>query len=81
MAQAKISGWERSKTTAPDHKMLKKLGLFDKESVRFPGDESTPHPPINFRVTFVDFLIRGLSIPLHEFLRGLLSSIGFSCTR
>jgi hypothetical protein len=52
--------------------MLKKLGLFSKDSIIFPGDESTPRPPINFRVTFVDFLFRGLSVPLHEFLRGLI---------
>jgi hypothetical protein len=76
MEQAKISGWEHSKLTAQDHKMSKKLGLFDKEAMRIPGDESTPHPPINFWVTFIDFLIRGLSVHVHEFLRGLLFIYG-----
>jgi hypothetical protein len=71
MEQARISGWERSKLSAQDHKMMKKLGLFNKEAVHIPGDKSTPHPLINFRVTFVSFLIRGLSVHVHEFLRGL----------
>ncbi|KAM0908070.1 hypothetical protein ACQ4PT_015702 [Festuca glaucescens] len=48
------------------------MGLFNKKAMKMPGDESSPHPPFGFRVTFVDFLIRGFSIPVHEFLRGLL---------
>ncbi|KAK1632773.1 hypothetical protein QYE76_007088 [Lolium multiflorum] len=70
--KAKISGWERSKLSTQDNKMLKKMGLLNKGVMKMPGDESSPHPPIGFRVTFVDFLIRGISVPLHEFLRGLL---------
>ncbi|KAK1670787.1 hypothetical protein QYE76_058946 [Lolium multiflorum] len=70
--KAQVSGWERSKLSAQDKKMLKKMGLLKKDAVQMPGDESSPHPPIGFRVTFVDFLIRGLSIPVHEFLSGLL---------
>ncbi|KAK1601724.1 hypothetical protein QYE76_016850 [Lolium multiflorum] len=50
MEQAKISGWERSKTTPQDQTMLKKLGLFTKDSIIFPGDESTPRPPSTFRI-------------------------------
>jgi hypothetical protein len=76
MEKAQISGWERSKISAQDRKMLKKMGLLKKDDVQFPGDESSPHPPIGFRVTFVDFLIRGLSTPVHEFLRGLLFIYG-----
>ena len=68
----KISEWERSKISSQETRLLKKLGLFKKEAMRMPGDESSPHPPSGFRVTFVDFLIRGLSAPVHEFLRGLL---------
>ncbi|KAM0865015.1 hypothetical protein ACQ4PT_043576 [Festuca glaucescens] len=44
----KISGWERSKISAQDHRMLKNLGLFKNEAMRMPGDESTPHPPQGF---------------------------------
>ncbi|KAK1670545.1 hypothetical protein QYE76_058704 [Lolium multiflorum] len=68
----KISGWERSKLSAKHKKMLKKMGLLNNEAMRMPGDESSPHPPSGFRVIFVDFLIRGLSLPVHKFLRGLL---------
>jgi hypothetical protein len=75
--KARISGWERSKISAQDQKTLKKLGLLKKkEALQMPRDESVPHPPIGFRVTFVDFLIRGLSVPIHEFLRGLLFIYG-----
>ncbi|KAK1649559.1 hypothetical protein QYE76_067364 [Lolium multiflorum] len=76
MEKAKISGWERSKFSVQDMKMLKKMGLLNKEAMKMPGDESSPHPPIDFRVIFVDFLIRGLSVPVHEFLRGLLLIYG-----
>jgi hypothetical protein len=76
MEKAQISGWGRSKMSAQDRKMLKKMGLLKKDDVQFPRDESSPHPPIGFRVTFVDFLIRGLSTPVHEFLRGRLFIYG-----
>ncbi|KAM0921153.1 hypothetical protein ACQ4PT_007047 [Festuca glaucescens] len=74
--KSKISGWERSKISAQDNRLLKKMGLFNKKTMKMPGDESSPHPPSGFRVTFVDFLIRGFSIPVHEFLRGLLFIYG-----
>ncbi|KAM0826333.1 hypothetical protein ACQ4PT_068949 [Festuca glaucescens] len=47
--KAKISGWERSKLSAQDQKLLKKMGLLNKEAIKMPGDESSPHPPIGFR--------------------------------
>ncbi|KAK1684715.1 hypothetical protein QYE76_045563 [Lolium multiflorum] len=65
--------WERSKISAQDINLLKKMGFSKKEnSLRFPKEESYPRPPIEYRVSFVDHLIRGLSPPIHEFLRGLL---------
>ncbi|KAK1679754.1 hypothetical protein QYE76_040602 [Lolium multiflorum] len=49
--KARVSGWERSKISAQDQKTLKKLGLLKKlESLKFPGDESFPHPHIGFRL-------------------------------
>jgi hypothetical protein len=72
----RVSRWERSKISSQDKRMLKNLGLFNKEAMKMPGDESTPRPPSGFRLTFVDFLIRGLSIPVHEFLRGFLFVYG-----
>ncbi|KAK1692079.1 hypothetical protein QYE76_008776 [Lolium multiflorum] len=53
--------------------MLKKLGISKKpKALCFPSEESYPTPPMGYRVSFVDHLIRGLSAPIHPFLRGLL---------
>ncbi|KAK1648921.1 hypothetical protein QYE76_066726 [Lolium multiflorum] len=69
--------WERSKISGQDINMLKKMGFSKKENaLQFPKEESYPKPPINYRVSFVDHLIRGLSPPIHEFLRGLLFVYG-----
>ncbi|KAK1642389.1 hypothetical protein QYE76_060194 [Lolium multiflorum] len=77
MDKAEISRWERSKISNQDKRMLKKLGLLNKQdSLIFPSDESFPRPLIGYRVTFIDHLIRGLSTPIHEFLRGLLFVYG-----
>jgi hypothetical protein len=42
----------------------------------FPGTECIPKPPSGYRVMFLAFLLRGLSLPAHEFLRGLLFVYG-----
>ncbi|KAK1617923.1 hypothetical protein QYE76_023440 [Lolium multiflorum] len=69
--------WERSKISNQDINMLKRMGFSKKENaLQFPKEESYPKPPINYRVSFVDHLIRGLSPPIHEFLRGLLFVYG-----
>ncbi|KAK1641948.1 hypothetical protein QYE76_059753 [Lolium multiflorum] len=69
--------WERSKISNQDANLMKKLGLMKKkEALIFPSEESFPTPPIQYRVSFVDHLIRGLSAPIHEFLRGLLFVYG-----
>ena len=43
---------------------------------QLPGDEEIPNPPEGWRVMFLSFLFRGLSLPAHEFLRGLLFVYG-----
>ncbi|KAK1649847.1 hypothetical protein QYE76_067652 [Lolium multiflorum] len=69
--------WERSKISNQDVNMLKRLGLMKKEdAIRFPSEESYPNPPMEYRVSFVDHLICGLSTPIHDFLRGLLFVYG-----
>ncbi|KAK1626497.1 hypothetical protein QYE76_000812 [Lolium multiflorum] len=69
--------WERSRISNQDVNTLKRLGLMQKEdAIRFPSEESYPSPPIQYRVSFVDHLIRGLSTPIHDFLRGLLFVYG-----
>jgi hypothetical protein len=46
------------------------------EQVLFPSTERIPKPPSGYRVMFLAFLLRGLSLPAHEFLRGLLFVYG-----
>ena len=79
MASADLGSaeWERSKISAQDINLLKKLGISKKQdALRFPSEESYPTPPMEYRVSFVDHLIRGLSAPIHNFLRGLLFVYG-----
>ncbi|KAK1629056.1 hypothetical protein QYE76_003371 [Lolium multiflorum] len=69
--------WERSKISTQDINLLKKLGISKKpKALCFPSEESYPTPPMGYRVSFVDHLIRGLSAPIHPFLRGLLFVYG-----
>jgi hypothetical protein len=42
------------------------------EQVVLPSTKRIPKPPSGYRVMFLAFLLRGLSLPAHEFLRGLL---------
>ena len=44
--------------------------------VRCAGNEVTPSPRAGERVVFTGFLTRGLSFPLHDFVRGLLYAYG-----
>ncbi|KAK1698096.1 hypothetical protein QYE76_014793 [Lolium multiflorum] len=79
MASADLGSaeWERSKISPQDINLLKKLGIIKKQgALRFPSEESYPTPPMEYRVSFVDHLIRGLSTPIHNFLRGLLFVYG-----
>jgi hypothetical protein len=46
------------------------------DSIKFPSTERIPQPPSGYRVMFLAFLFRGLSLPAHEFLRGLLFVYG-----
>ncbi|KAK1613783.1 hypothetical protein QYE76_019300 [Lolium multiflorum] len=69
--------WERSKISHQDLNLMKKLGLMKtKDALCFPSDESYPSPPIEYWVSFIDHLIRGLSTPIHDFLHGLLFVYG-----
>jgi hypothetical protein len=46
------------------------------DSIKFPSTERIPQPPSGYRVMFLAFLFCGLSLPAHEFLRGLLFVYG-----
>jgi hypothetical protein len=70
-------GWIPSSFDDTDLKKAKREGFLS-ESVKiiFPRDEAIPSPPVGFRVMFLAFLFRGLSLPAHEFLHGLLFVYG-----
>jgi hypothetical protein len=46
------------------------------DQVIFPSIERIPKPPSGYRVMFLAFLLRRLSLPTHEFLHGLLFVYG-----
>jgi hypothetical protein len=50
--------------------------ISDDDQVIFPSTERIPKPRNGFRVMFFAFLLRGLSLPAHEFLCGLLFMYG-----
>jgi hypothetical protein len=60
-----------------DLKKAKKEGFLPTSvAVVFPGDVVVPTPLTEYRVMFLAFLLCGLSLPSHEFLRGLLFVYG-----
>jgi putative gypsy type transposon len=72
-------GWSKSITTKKNLDHFVKLGMLpamETGGIRLPGDEEAPEPQAGERVMLVDFVIRGLSLPVHEFLRGLLFVYG-----
>jgi hypothetical protein len=72
MANATTS-WVPSVFTQMDLDKAQADGLiFDDDQVIVPSTEQIPKPKSGFRVMFFAFLLRGLSLPAHEFLRGLL---------
>ena len=72
----KTGDWARSTFSQEDVDELKRQDLLAGMEYRIPGDEEIPKPPKGWRVIFFSFLFRGLSLPAHEFLRGLLFVYG-----
>jgi hypothetical protein len=71
------TSWVTSAFMQKDLDKAKANGLIsDSDSVIFPSTERIPKPKSGFRVMFLAFLLRGLSLPAHEFLRGLLYVYG-----
>jgi hypothetical protein len=69
--------WVPSEFKESDLLKAKKEGLLATDAlIVFPGTERIPKPPSGHRVMFLAFLLRGLSLPAHEFLRGLLFVYG-----
>jgi hypothetical protein len=71
------TSWVPSDFKQKDLETAQADGLIsDANQVTFPSTERIPKPPSGFRVIFLAFLLRGLSFPAHEFLRGLLFVYG-----
>jgi hypothetical protein len=69
--------WVPSSFEESDLKKAKKDGfLLEVAPVIFPGDERVPSPLKGYRVMLLAFLLRGLSLPAHEFLHVLLFVYG-----
>jgi hypothetical protein len=69
-------GWVPSSFDASDLKKAKEGYLSELAKIMFPKDEVVPALPAGYRVMFLAFLFRGLSLPTHKFLRGLLFVYG-----
>jgi hypothetical protein len=71
------TSWVPSKFKQTDLTKAQKEGLIaEGDQVVFPSTERIPKPPSGYWVMFLAFLLRGLSFPAHEFLRGLLFVYG-----
>jgi hypothetical protein len=71
------TSWVTSAITKKEVKKARMDGLISgSDSIKFPNTERIPQPPSGYRVMFLAFLLRGLSLPAHEFLRGLLFVYG-----
>jgi hypothetical protein len=73
-AKKKRGGWTKSSVSKRSLAPLRRDGLLppeDSNKVRIPGNEVVPRPRVGERVMFIDYVNRGLSLPIHPFLRGL----------
>jgi hypothetical protein len=80
MAKGKTTSatsWVRSAIAQKEVKKARTDGLISSsDSIKFPSIEWIPQPPSDYWVMFLAFLFHGLSLPAHEFLRGLLFVYG-----
>jgi hypothetical protein len=73
-----VGRWVQTKVGDKELSQAEKMGLLKNtpaESLAA-GPEIIPRPPPGFRVIFIAFLLQGLSLPPHPFLRGLLFAYG-----
>jgi hypothetical protein len=71
------TSWVRSAIAQKEVEKARTDGLISSsDSIKFPSTEQIPQPPSGYRVMFLAFLFRGLSLPAHEFLHGLLFVYG-----
>jgi hypothetical protein len=78
-ADASVDGrWVQTKVGDKELSQAEKTGLLKNTPVESlaASPEIIPRPPPRFWVIFIAFLLRGLSLPPHPFLRGLLFAYG-----
>jgi hypothetical protein len=69
--------WVRSSIKKKEVKKAQEDGFLSSEdSIKFPSTNQIPKPPSGYRVMFLSFLLHGLSLHAHEFLRGHLFVYG-----
>jgi hypothetical protein len=72
-----MSNWTRSNVSCEQLLRLVEVGQLPPLTAavewKVPGNESMPHPPKGFVVSFVAFHERGLSVPAGRFIHGVLS--------
>jgi len=71
-------GWEKSTITAADLVGPRRFGLIppEQDKVCLAGLEIVPKPDPGWRVVFLPCILRGLSFPVHTFIRNLLFVYG-----
>jgi hypothetical protein len=73
-----VGNWVQTKVQEKDLQSAEKIGILKNDPVETLAASSKiiPHPPAGFRLIFLAFLLWGLSLPPHPFLRGLLFAYG-----
>jgi hypothetical protein len=73
-----VGNWVQTKVGDKELSHAEKMGLLknDPAELLAAGPEIVPRPPPGFQVIFLAFMLRGLSLPPHPFLCGLLFAYG-----
>jgi hypothetical protein len=73
-----IGNWVQTKVQEKELSSAKKIGILKNDPAKTlaAGPKIIPRPPAGFRVLFLAYLLRGLSLPPYPFLCGLLFAYG-----
>jgi hypothetical protein len=73
-----VGNWVQTKIRDKELSHAEKMGLLKNDPAESlpTGPEIVPRPPPGFRVIFLAFMLRGISLPPHPFLHGLLFAYG-----
>jgi hypothetical protein len=73
-----VGNWVQTKIGDKELSNTDKIGILKNDLAESltADPEIIPRPPPGFRVIFLAFILQGLSLPPHPFLRGLLFAYG-----